>query len=413
MINSGMIGMPLHFGKMPRWLTERMGKMGSAIIESVAQNYGKSEVLTRLSDPNWFQALGAVMGMQWNSSGVTASVLGSLKRKINPMASELGIYILGGKGRYGWSTPQQVKRVSDRHSLKGDELVRASQLTSRVDNNAVQDGYNLYQQYFILSDEGEWTGITQGMNKRSRRARRYHWHSPSVRSFVNDPHTAIVGERGAPILNLADSRADFARTNIVGLTKENPKEILDAYRSTSLPDHHDVRESDVNMKRLGAILQMAYNSEINNFEDLLMLKGVGPRTLKALALTSEVIHGDASRFEDPSRFSFAVGGKDGRPHPVDTESYDKTIEMLQDSVERSKLGYNDKSKALRRLHTATKEVESRYTPVAFLKDILDIEWDHAEKNGGMTFMGETVKGVTRALTSIQNAVLYGDKADKN
>ncbi|SVC73902.1 uncharacterized protein METZ01_LOCUS326756, partial [marine metagenome] len=174
-----------------------------------------------------------------------------------------------------------------------------------------------------------------------------------------------------------------------------------------------VRENDVNMKRLGAVLQMAYNSEINNFEDLLMLKGVGPRTLKALALTSEVIHGDASRFEDPSRFSFAVGGKDGRPHPVDTESYDETIEMLQDSVEKAKLGYKDKSKALKRLHTATKDVESRYTPVAFLKDILDIEWDHAEKNGGMTFMGETVKGVTRALTSIQNTVLYGSKAKKN
>jgi len=413
MINSGMMGMPLHFGKMPKWLTERMGKMGSAIIESVAQNYGKSEVLTRLSDPNWFQALGAVMGMQWNSSGVTATVLGSLKRKINPMASELGIYILGGKGKYGWNTPQQVRRVSNYHSLKGDELVKASQLTRRVDNNAVQDGYNLYQQYFILSDEGEWTGITQGMNTRNRRARRYHWHSPSVRSFVSDPHVGIVGERGGKILNLADSRADFARTNIVGLTKENPKEVLDIYKNITLPNRHDIRENDLSLKRLGAVLQLAYSSEINNFEDLIMLKGVGPRTLKALALTSEVIHGDASRFEDPSRFAFAVGGKDGIPHPVDKKAYDETIEMLSDSVEKAKLGYKDKSKALKRLHTATKDVESRYTPTAFLKDILDIEWDHAENNGGMTFMGETVKGLTRALTSIQNTVLYGSKADKN
>ena len=413
MINSGMMGMPLHFGKMPKWLTERMGKMGSAIIESVAQNYGKSEVLTRLSDPNWFQALGAVMGMQWNSSGVTATVLGSLKRKINPMASELGIYILGGKGKYGWSTPQQVRRVSDYHSLKGDELVKASQLTRRVDNNAIQDGYNLYQQFFILSDEGEWTGITQGMNTRNRRARRYHWHSPTVRSFVSDPHVGIVGDRGGEILNLADSRADFARTNIVGLTKENPKEVLDVYKNMTLPNRHDIREKDLNLKRLGAVLQMAYNSEINNFEDLLMLKGVGPRTLKALALTSEMIHGDASRFEDPSRFAFAVGGKDGIPHPVDKKAYDETIEMLSDSVEKAKIGDKDKSKALKRLHTATKDVESRYTPTAFLKDILDIEWDHAENNGGMTFMGETVKGLTRAITSIQNTVLYGSKADKN
>ncbi len=181
----------------------------------------------------------------------------------------------------------------------------------------------------------------------------------------------------------------------------------------TLPNRHDIREKDLNLKRLGAVLQMAYNSEINNFEDLLMLKGVGPRTLKALALTSEMIHGDASRFEDPSRFAFAVGGKDGIPHPVDKKAYDETIEMLSDSVEKAKIGDKDKSKALKRLHTATKDVESRYTPTAFLKDILDIEWDHAENNGGMTFMGETVKGLTRAITSIQNTVLYGSKADKN
>ena len=201
MINSGMMGMPLHFGKMPNWLTNRMGKMGSAIIESVAQNYGKSEVLTRLSDPNWFQALGAVMGMQWNSSGVTATVLGSLKRRVNPMASDLGIYILGGKGRYGWNAPKQIRSVSNKHGLKGDVLVKACELTKRVDNNAIQDGYNLYQQYFIVSDEG-----VDRYNARDehiyRRARRYHWHSPTVRSFVSDPHVGIVGEKGGKFLTL-------------------------------------------------------------------------------------------------------------------------------------------------------------------------------------------------------------------
>ena len=185
------------------------------------------------------------------------------------------------------------------------------------------------------------------------------------------------------------------------------------YKGVSLPDRHDIQEKDLNMKRLGSVLQMAYNREINNFEDLLMMKGVGPRTLKALALTSEVIHGDSSRFEDPSRFAFAVGGKDGRPHPVDTEAYDETIDMLQDSVEKAKLGDKDKSKALKRLHNATKSVESRYTPSAFLSDLLDVEWNHAEKNGGMTFMGKTIKGVTKAITSAQNALLYGDKSEKN
>ena len=413
MINSGMMGMPLHYGKMPKWLTERMGKMGSAIVESIVQNYGKSEVLTRLSNPNWFQAFGAVMGMQWNSSGVTAAVLGSLKGKINPMSSDLGIHILGGKGKYSYYAPNQIKRVSDKHGLKGDELVHACQLTRRVDNNAVQDGYNLYQQYFILTDEGEWTGITQGMNTTTRRARRYHWHSPTVRSFVDDPHKGIVGVKGDPIINLADSRADFARTNIVGLTKEKPSEVLEAYKSISLPNHHEVQESDVNMKRLGAVLQMAYNRDIDNFEDLLMLKGVGPKTLKSLALVSEVVHGDSSRFEDPARFSFAVGGKDGRPHPVDTESYDETIEILKDSVEKSKLGYSDKSKALKRLHKATMKTESNLSPFSFLEDLIEMEWKDAEKNGGMTFMGKTIKGVTRAVMSIQNQILYDGKAEKN
>ena len=413
MINSGNIGMPLHFGKMPKWLTERMGKMGSAVIESVAQNYGKSEVLSRLSNPNWFQALGAVMGMQWNSSGVTATVLGSLKRKINPMASELGIYILGGKGKYSWRAPEQIKRVSDKHGLKGNELVNSCQLTRRVDNNAIQDGYNLYQQYFVLTDEGEWTAITQGMNTNTRRARRYHWHSPSVKSFVDDPHKGIVGMQTGKILNLADKQADFARKNIVSLTREKPKEVLDVYKGITFPNRHDVRESDVNMTRLASVLNMAYNSEINNFENLLMLKGVGPRTIKSLALVSEVIHGDPSRFDDPARFSFAVGGKDGVPHPVDTETYDETIEMLQDAVEKAKLGYNDKSKALKRLHNATVKNEKSISPLSFFEDLLDFEWKHAEKKGGKTILGDTVKGVTRALVAIQNAAIYGSKKDKN
>ena len=413
MINSGTIGMPLHFGKMPKWLTERMGLMGSAIIESVAQNYGKSEVLTRLSNPNWFQAFGAVMGMQWNSSGVTATVLGSLKRKINPMAQDLGIYILGGKGKYSFHAPSQIASVSNRHGLKGNELVKACQLTRRVDNNAIQDGFNLYQQYFILSDVGEWTAISQGMNTSTRRARRYHWHSPTVRSFVNDPHKGIVGKENQLILNLADSRADFARKNIVSLIQEKPKEILDNYKALSLPDQHDIRESNVNMNRLGSVMNMAYEKGIDNFEDLLMLKGLGQRTLKSIALVSEVIHGDSSRFDDPARFSFAVGGKDGVPHPVDTETYDETIEVLQDSVEKSKLGYNDKSKALKRLHRVTVKNEKGYTPTAFLEDILDLEWKHAEKNSGMTVMGETIKGVTRAIVSIQNKVLYGSNKPKD
>lgn len=413
MINSGVIGMPLHFGRMPRWFTERMGLLGSAVIESVIQNYGKSELLTRMSDPNWFQALGAVSGMQYNSSGVTAAVLGSVRRAVNARADELGIHILGGKGKSAWRAPAQIERVADRHSLPGDELVKSCELTRRVDNNAVQDGYNLYQQHFIVSDEGEWTGITQGMDTSTRRARRYHWHSPSVRSFVSDPHTGIVGERGQPIVNLADSRAENTRQHIVELTHEDTQQVLESCREVSMGDHHEVRAEDVNLKRLGAVLAMAHDNEIDNFEDLLMLKGVGPRTLKSLALVSEVIHGDASRFEDPARFSFAVGGKDGRPHPIDKQALDETIEHLQDSVEKSKLGYDDKSKALKRLHHATRHIETTRAPEAHLDELENAEWQHAEDHDGMTFAGKVIPGVTRAIFSLQNSLLYGKQGDKS
>ena len=216
MINSGMMGMPLHFGKMPTWLTERMGNMGSLIVESVIDNYGTSEVLTRMSDPNWFQAFGAVMGMQWNSSGVTATVLGSLRRKINPKSKDLGLYICGGKGKYSFQAPNQIKAISNSNSLDGNKLAKSCELTRRIDNNAMIDGYNLYQQYFILSKDGEWTSISQGLNTNNRRARRYHWHSPTVKSFTNNPHSGIVGEKGKPIINLVDSKANKVRSNMIG-----------------------------------------------------------------------------------------------------------------------------------------------------------------------------------------------------
>ena len=408
MINSGTIGMPLHFGKVPTFLTDRMGKMGDAIVESVVYNYGKSEVLTRMSDPNWFQALGAVMGMHWNSSGVTATVLGSLKQHINPKASDLGLYILGGKGKSAWNTPNQIHRVADRHGLPGTELAKSARLTSRIDNNAIQDGFNLYQQYFILSDEGEWTAISQGLNKQGRRARRYHWHSPSVRSFGDSPHTGIVGLESQRVLNLTDSTADMLRTHMVDLTKENPKIVAEAIREAELPNRHDVRKEDVNMGRLASVLDLAYNRDIEKFEDLVDLHGVGPRTLKALAMASEIIHGDATRFDDPARFAFAVGGKDGRPHPVDTESLDETIGMLQNAVDRAKLGDKDKSNALRRLHTVAKSGENKGIPMDFLQDLIDHEWQNAENNGGKTFMGTVVKGLTRSIMNTQNKVLYGN-----
>lgn len=411
MINAGSIGMPLHFGKVPGFLTERMGNMGEAIVESILVNYGKSELLSRMSDPNWFQALGAVMGMHWNSSGVTAVTLGALKKKLNPKSHELGVYILGGKGKQAYGAQRQIDRVAEKHSLNGKELIQSARMAGRIDNNAVQDGFDLYQQYFLLSDEGEWTSISQGMNKSNRRARRYHWHSPTVKSFGCSPHTGIAGIEKQRILNLVDPAAKSLQKNMVALTNEKPSEIIKAYRSAEMPNRHDVRKEDVNEARLASVLDLAYNRQIENFEDLVDMHGVGPRTLKALAMASEVIHGDATRFEDPARFAFAVGGKDGRPHPIDTKSFDETVSMLQDTVDKAKLGDKEKSGALKRLHKAAVSGESKGEPLDFIQDLIDGEWQHAEDKGGKTFMGSVVKGLTRKIMDTQNKVLYGRDSD--
>jgi hypothetical protein len=409
MISAGSVGMPLHFGKVPGFLTERMENMGEAIIEAIIENYGPSEVLTRMSDPNWFQALGATMGMHWNSSGVTAVVLGALKRKLNPRAHDLGLYILGGKGKAAWHSPKQIDRVSDKHGLDGNALIKSQRLTSRIDNNAIQDGYSLYQQYFLLSSLGEWTAISQGMNTDTRRARRYHWHSPSVRSFVDAPHTGIAGLNKQRVLNLVDASAEPLRQHMVELTKERPKDLVEAIHASELPNRHDVRKEDINPARLASVLDLAYNRDIETFEELVDLHGVGPRTLKALAMASELVHGDATRFEDPARFAFAVGGKDGRPHPIDTEAMDETVTMLKDSVTRSKLGEKDKNKAIKRLHQAAVAGETKGIPVDFINELIEHEWEHAETKGGKTFMGNVVKGLTRKLMDTQNPLLYGKK----
>ena len=411
MINAGSIGMPLHFGKVPGFLTERMGNMGEAIVESILVNYGKSELLSRMSDPNWFQALGAVMGMHWNSSGVTAVTLGALKKKLNPKSHELGVYILGGKGKQAYGSKRQIERVADQHSLDGKQLVKSARMAARIDNNAVQDGFDLYQQYFLLTDEGEWTSISQGMNKDNRRARRYHWHSPTVQSFSSAPHSGIAGIEQQRILNLVDPEAETLQNNMVELTQEKPSEIIKAMNSAEMPNRHDVRKEDINQARLASVLDLAYNRDIEKFDDLVDMHGVGPRTLKALAMASEVIHGDSTRFEDPARFAFAVGGKDGRPHPIDTKSFDETVEMLQNSVDKANIGDKDKSNALKRLHKAAVSGESKGTPLDFIEELIDNEWNHAENTDGKTFMGSVVKGLTRKVMDTQNKVLYGRDSD--
>src|SRR6201996_5225900 len=307
MKRSGSADLPLHYGYVPKWLAERMAKLGLAVVETIVMDYGRDEVLTRISDPFWFQSLGAVMGMDWHSSGITTSVMGALKRAINPHSRELGIYICGGKGKYSRQAPAEIVKVCESTGLDAAELVRSSRLSAKVDNTVVQDGFQLYLHCFVLNDLGEWTVIQQGMSDSSSMARRYHWHSAGLKSFVEDPHTAICGVNQGGILNLADRQAGDARTGVLSLTREEPEMMMQDVQQLVLPAHHDVRTEDVDLRRLGAVLWLAHDRQPADFEELLLLEGVGPRTLQSLALVSEVVHGTPSRVKDPARFAFAHG----------------------------------------------------------------------------------------------------------
>lgn len=388
MKRSGSADLPLHYGHVPKWLADRMAKLGLAITESILAEYGKESMLQRLSDPFWFQCFGAVMGMDWHSSGITTSVLGALKRAINPHSKQLGIYICGGKGKHSKQTPDELLQIAAATGLNGQELVRCSKLSAKVDNTAIQDGYQLYTHNFILCDTGQWTVIQQGMHESDRTARRYHWHSNNVRSFVETPHSGICGMNQGDILDLTARAAAHTRTNILEMTKENPNIILKEYQRLVLPSHHNVREEDVNLKRLGAALWLAQENEPKDFEGLLSLQGVGPRTIQSLALVSEVIHGSPTRFKDPARFSFAHGGKDGHPFPVPLKVYDETISHLQAAVQHARLGANDKSDAIRKLHELASRAEKDFIPNHNFKTLIQKERDESWKYGGRTVFGD-------------------------
>ena len=442
--NSGHADLPLHPGTVPRWLADRMMVLGTLITESLVENFGPEEVLVRLSDPLWFQSFGAVMGMDWHSSGITTSVMYALKRGLNPRAKELGIYVCGGRGKYSKMTPDELLEIAGREGLSGDELVRNSKLVAKVDNNAVQDGFQLYQHNFILTRNGSWAVVQQGMNEAEKKARRYHWCSTNLRSFVEEPHTGVVGDNRGKILNLTDSKADKVRSSILEMSREEPERMLNEIsqigkpasqiilmqggeslplaptssvatpssgghprnapelpqqqelfpelsiqteekgRSIVLPSHHEVCKQDVDLKRLGGVLAIAYNNQPQDFESLLLTPGLGPRTLQSLALVSEVIYGTPSRFTDPARFSFAHGGKDGHPFPVPLKIYDESIRILRDSIEKSKLGYKDKSDCIRRLHTAALNVERNCAPEVDFDAAIHYEREHSKDWDGKT-----------------------------
>ena len=391
MKRSGFADLPLHYGSVPKWLAERMAKLGLLITESIITEYGKQEVLRRLSDPFWFQSMGAVMGMDWHSSGITTSVMGALKRAINPHSRELGIYICGGKGKYSKQTPDELLKIAETTGVNGNELVRCSKLSAKVDNTTIQDGYQLYTHNFIVSDTGEWTVIQQGMRASDKTARRYHWHSENLESFVEAPHTGICGVNQGAILNLTAVEAASSRQGILHISLDNPLQTIKEFQHLKMPSHHEVTSSDVNMKRLGSTLWLAHQQQPKDFEELLLLKGVGPRTLQSLALVSEVIHGSPVRFQDPARFSFAHGGKDGHPFPVPLKVYDETISVLKNAVEKSKLGNTDKVAAIKKLHEISARAEKDFIPNENFDALIQKEREDSWKYGGRTVFGDAKK----------------------
>ncbi|CAN5271989.1 DUF763 domain-containing protein [soil metagenome] len=397
MKRSGSADLPLHYGFVPVWLAERMAKLGLAVVETIVLDYGKDEVLRRLSDPFWFQSLGAVMGMDWHSSGITTSVMGALKRAVNPHSKELGIYICGGKGKYSRQTPDELLKISERTGLDGMHLVKCSKLSAKVDNTAIQDGFQLYTHNFILSDTGKWAVVQQGMSAQSKTARRYHWHSEALSSFVEDPHTSIYGQNTGNILNMADKLADGSRKGVMQIAAEHPEQMLREINKLVMPVHHDVQAKDVDLKRLGAVLWLAHEKQPEDFEELLLLQGLGPRTLQSLALVSEVIHGTPSRFKDPARFSFAHGGKDGHPFPVPTKVYDETIGVLQNAIQRAKLGNDEKNEAIKRLTNIAQAAEKDFTPNANFNKVIEQERNNSWKYGGRTVFGKAKTPILQQL----------------
>ena len=402
MNRSGTADLPLHGGRVPQWLAERMTRLGTAITEAIILDYGSSAFLSRLSDPFWFQAFGAVMGMDWHSSGITTSVMGALKRGLASRAEELGIYICGGRGRFSRNTPNELRALAERHGFDGEGLVRTSRLTARIDNNAIADGFQIYLHSFILTKQGEWSVVQQGLNDRSGMARRYHWHSAAVRDFVAEPHTGIVGDNQGTIMNLVDSGARPAQTALLEIAREKPETTLNAARHLRMPAHHDVRVADVDLKRLGAVLAVAYERELHDFAELLLVEKLGPRTLQSLALVAEVVHGAPSRFTDPARFSFAHGGKDRHPFPVPLKTYDESLNFLRSALDRARVGIRtgkgnervsdrEKLDGFRRLEQFARGVETRMKPETNLDALVAHENAISRSLGGRSVFDDKVR----------------------
>lgn len=384
MNRKGTADLPLHYGKVPPWLATRMQRLGRAITEAIVLEFGPHEFLKRISDPFWFQSLGAVMGMDWHSSGITTSVVGALKKAINPISKDLGLYVCGGRGRFSKGTPRELWQFADRTGLNGDELVRSSKLSAKVDNTAIQDGYQIYLHSFFVSYEGKWSVVQQGLNNDNGYARRYHWHVDQFESFVKDPHAFIYGQNQGKILNLTTAPAQPAQSAIMDLARQKPIHVIQEVKGLRMPSHHEVKAKDLDLKRLGSVIALSQEKAVEGFEELLLIPGLGPRTLQSLALVSEVIYGKPTRFEDPARYSFAHGGKDGHPFPVPTKVYDKTIQTLKVAVNKAKIGHSEKLEAMRKLHDQALHIEKNFQPNDRYAALIEHEWKQSKQFGGRT-----------------------------
>jgi uncharacterized protein len=398
---TGFADLPLHGGRVPAWLGQRMARLGRLIAEAIVHQYGQRELLARLAHPFWFQSFGAVMGMDWHSSGITTSVIGALKRGLLPVQDELGIYVCGGRGARSRETPGELLAIGERTGADGAGLARTSRIVAKVDSAAVQDGFSLYLHGFILSATGDWAVVQQGMLPERRLARRYHWKSEGLRSFVDDPHAAVEGEHRGDIVNLADARAEQSRQAQLELLARGPDRVLAVLKKEQphpvspapaqqtlphlfLPAHHELREDDVVMRRLRGTLAAAAERGPQDFVELLLSPGVGARTVEALAHVAEVIHGAPCRFSDPGRFSLAHGGKDGHPFPVPLRVYDQTIGVLRQAVDAAKLGNEDRLVAIRELDRQARALERAASGPSFEAHL------ERERQTSQVFAGRTV-----------------------
>ena len=351
---TGIANLPLHHGKAPRWLFDRMVKLSREITIAIVTEYGPEEMLRRLSHPYWFQAFGCILGFDWHSSGVTTTLCGALKEAMKGLERDMGLFVAGGKGRTSRRTPAEIERWGELISLDPEPLVYASRMSAKVDSAAIQDGYQLYHHTFLFTPNGSWTVIQQGMNETNRYARRYHWLSEAVTDFVNEPHSAILSDSRGQALNLIASESDPAREIIAGIaTGEKPEKTLadlKRIKTLDLPARHAILVQDLHPDSLSKIILSAYERQPQGFEQLLGLQGVGAKTIRALSLISELVYGVAPSYRDPARYSFAHGGKDGIPYPVDKQTYDQSIELLSRAINRTKLSVDEKQKAFRRLN---------------------------------------------------------------